>query len=83
MEQTLLGLFEAQGAERKEQRDDSPVRHAPGALREANPFAKRFGECAAGCANESAPGDAPVRVFWCHVCKKRFCWTCFLAHKDD
>ena len=44
-------------------------------IAEENPFRKQTGDCQK-CSKRD------VRVFWCHVCGKKFCWECFLEHGD-
>src|SRR5262245_6931554 len=81
---SLLDLFESErrgGNGRRPRSEGFAGSNPAGAL---NPFRKQSGECAAGCGNERQTLDAELqtRVFWCHVCGKKFCWNCFLEHSD-
>jgi late competence protein required for DNA uptake (superfamily II DNA/RNA helicase) len=40
-----------------------------------NPFRKQEGDC-------ERCGAKGVRIFWCHVCTKLFCWECFKVHAE-
>ena len=42
-----------------------------------NPFRKQWGSCVI-----PHEGRADERVYWCHKCGKKFCWTCFEQHSD-
>ena len=44
-------------------------------IREPNSFRKEEGDC-------GKCGADGVRVFWCHACKRKFCWECFKGHQD-
>jgi hypothetical protein len=41
---------------------------------EENPFAPARGNC--GC------GAIDVSLFWCWMCARKFCWSCFKIHED-
>jgi hypothetical protein len=82
--QTLLALFDDRDLGPTPGAGDEQIRPERHDLRHGrgNPFRRQFGECAAGCANESARDDTPRRIFWCWRCRKKFCWECFLEHSD-
>ena len=62
--------------------DIGPAIIAPRPVREANPFRKKYGSCAAACDAIAADPARNLRIFWCHMCRRSFCWNCLKEHKD-
>jgi hypothetical protein len=60
--------------------NDAPKASPKKSGREPNPFRKQFGACATGC--NLSPELSETRIFWCHICQRKFCWTCLKSHKD-
>ena len=60
--------------------DDAPNVSTARSRRELNPFRKQFGACTVTCKANAELSE--TRIFWCHICQRKFCWTCFKSHKD-